>query len=1142
MSVNSLLQPTCAVTRGRLRAYRTVVQVFAFALAATVVANPTGSARHDDKVLLRLLGTKGQTASYRAEWQMSLQAGPGRVVVGTVEESDVTVTDAQTGGGVTTEHKTTSSTTTINGQAQPAEEGHGKTTIKQAPNGLITSYVDSEADQDDPNNALNVRLSTMGTVIFSDKPVGVGDKWSIDVPADKDSGRPAGHGDYEVLGAEDLKGAKCLKIKLDYAEKGVTPALHQIGTAWVEIASGDTLQDNFKITGLVIKAEDGEMSGDATGHSGRTGGTLLASAPAQKADQKPAETEKPSADQFDSKVKGMDKAEGLFTLYTKSKDNRTTAYLEVKDDQLNKPLLLQATAATGTGDGRVTAGDPLADLVFELRKSPTGKVIMTVPNTKFRTTADTPMARALKRSFSDTNLDALTVEASNPERKSVLIDVSSLFMNDIGQVQAQLMGPPMFGGPAGGPFVMDREKSYVSSFRSLPENLAVRSVYSFISGRGAQPGASGQADSTLADPHGAIVAVEYSLAPLPIHNGYRTRVYDQRVGYFTSDYDDYSNDTKLERTKKLINRWDLRKKDPRATVSEPVRPIVFWISNDVPTEYRDTVKEAVLSWNSALEQCGFKDAIQVKQMPDDADWDPSDVRYNVVRWVTSPDNAYAVTYDRVNPITGQILNAQIVVDANMTRGTAAEKQFLINPEAVFARLDPNRKVTLNRARCEIGQAGWMVRTVGMFAAEDLGIIDQQEYVKQALRHTVAHEMGHVLGLRHNFAASTTYSMDQLKDAKGVEAHGVASSLMDYLPFNLAAAAHPGTPFYVAKPGVYDDWAVKYGYSEFDTPSAKDDDGFLQRIASESGQQGKVYLSDEFADGVDPDVSRFDLTKQPVDYWIGYADLLHGLTYKLKDVAPRNGESYFDLTRRYFAYLNQYISSAAELTRFVGGVEKSAGKKGDSNAGPPIMPVDASTQRKAIAALNRLYLGPDAFDFPKDLYSKFQSNPTATEEQGMANVGEYFPVVQRYMLVQRLVLRTLLGSDTMARVQEQEFKAQDPSKTLTLSELFQDVSQSVWAEADKGQAVGPMRRQLQRNHLQTVIDMSLGRTTAPDDARALALNELRVLGKKIKMALPKATGATRLHYEDCLARIARALDAKETIGGSTGISLKDLLGG
>lgn len=1125
------------VQASRLRA---LAQFAALALAATVVAYPTGATRRDDKVLLRLKATVGQTATYKSDWTMNMQAGPAKLVVTTAEESSVKVKEVGADGSVITEHKTTSSTTSINGAQQPAEEPKGTTTIKQAPNGSILTYDDTEAEADDPNNDLNMRLSQAGTVAFTDKPVGVGDKWTVDFAADKSSGKRAAKGEYEIIGNEEVRGAKCFKVKYTYAETEGAPQLRQTGTAWVEIASGDTLQDDFKITGLVIKNEEGDLAGDAAGHSGRQSGSLLAGAPTQAAPTKPAEPAKPTTDAFDAKVKGFDKSEGVFTLYKQTKEGRTKAYLEIKEDQLEKPLLLQATASTGTGDGRLTAGDPLVDLVFEFRKSPTEKLFMTVPNSRFRTNPDTPMARALKRSFSDTNLDAFTIEARNPERKSLLVDISNFFMNDIGQVAAQLMGPPMFGGPPGGPFVMDREKSYVASIKALPENLAARTVYSFISGRGPLGGGGGA--STLADPRGAIAAVEFSLAPLPVNNGYRPRPYDQRIGYFTADYDDYSNDTKLEREKQFIARWDLRKKDPKAAVSEPVKPIVFWISNDVPLEYRQAVREGILCWNPALEKAGFKEAIKVEQMPDNADWDPSDVRYNVIRWVTSPEDAYAVSFPRINPLTGQILNAQIVVDANITRGTTAEKQFLVSPEAIFARLDPNHQSPLARNRCEIGPQGAMVRTIGMLAAEDLGIVDDQEYVRQSLRHTVAHEFGHILGLRHNFAASTTYTLAELGDAQKVGAAGAASSVMDYLPFNLAAVTSKGTPFYVAKPGVYDDWAIKYGYSEFGTKLAADDKGFLDHIASETGQPGKVYLSDEFADGVDPDVTRFDLGKDPADYWAGYAGLLHKLTVDLKDKAPRNGSSYFDLTRRYFAYLNQYVSAAAELTRFVGGVVKTPSKKGDDRGRPPIRPVDTATQRKALATLNKYFLGPNAFDFPKELYSYFQSNPAVTEEPGLVNAGEYFPVVSRYMLVQRLILRTILGSGTAARVMEQEFKAKDPASTLTLAELYDSALQSVWAETAQGTDVNAMRRQLQRTHLQTVIDTALGRGTGPEETRAIAWSQLRDITKRIKAADGKAKGATKLHYDECMARIERAVGAKESLGGGGGLSLRDLLGG
>jgi hypothetical protein len=255
-------------------------------------------------------------------------------------------------------------------------------------------------------------------------------------------------------------------------------------------------------------------------------------------------------------------------------------------------------------------------------------------------------------------------------------------------------GNPLFGGGGGG-FAIDREKTFVASVKGFPENVVVSTQYNFIKGGPPSPGVD-----TLSDSRSAVVVVNYNLFPLPNDpvtfaptNGFRSRLYDPRVGYFTGvegigpsfESFDPAKDTADDPNVYYINRWDLKKKDPKAALSEPVQPIEFWLDNAIPLEYRTPIRDGVLLWNKAFAKMGFKDAIVVKQMPDDADWDPADMRHNIVRWVSSPysGGAYAVAHARPNPLTGQILNASILVDANWTRVINSEHKTLVDPAQAF---------------------------------------------------------------------------------------------------------------------------------------------------------------------------------------------------------------------------------------------------------------------------------------------------------------------------------------------------------------------------------------------------------------------------------------------------------------------------
>src|SRR5262249_6429991 len=201
--------------------------------------------------------------------------------------------------------------------------------------------------------------------------------------------------------------------------------------------------------------------------------------------------------------------------------------------------------------------------------------------------------------------------------------------------------------------------------------------------------------------------VNYTLFFLP-ENGYRPRIADPRVGFFVSDFDSFDDDTKDDLTTRYICRWDMQKADPSAAMSPPKKPIVFWLDNAIPVEYRGAFRNGLLLWNKAFEKIGIKDAIVVKQMPDNADWDHADMRYNTIRWVLSPTSAYAVAQPRVNPITGQILNANITVDAGIVRFTKVEKSFAVDPSSLFAEhppIDPKSMLGSNRAlfQCDMAR-------------------------------------------------------------------------------------------------------------------------------------------------------------------------------------------------------------------------------------------------------------------------------------------------------------------------------------------------------------------------------------------------------------------------------------------------------
>ena len=898
---------------------------------AAIVAPP--AVAQGQKVALKLRAVAGQskrssaTVSFTGDFQGNKFSRESKDV------SKSTFTAVAANGDITFEGKTESSESTFNGEkVEDDEPDKSIDTFTVRPNGTLAAFKSDDTEKDEEH--INERLFVATQVVFSDKPVGVGDKWTHEFKSDSTLGTKNATADFEMLALEEKSGVPCAKIKMAFRETEGKNPIACNGTVWVELASGDDVASELELPNFTPGEDAPTLTG--TIKSARLDGgpltaevikTVLATIPdALKAVQTPAATPaggagaattvqaappKPKDKTIDDivleKGKEYEKIAGLVTLWRKKENGKDTIYAEVKEDQLNKLMYLQATAATGTTEQKLddlplTAGTPFRDLVFQFVKSPDDKLYLAVPNTTYRAKKGSPIEKAIQRSYSDSYIQAFKIEAKQTDRKSVLIDVSELFKGDLPQITAAFSGggsPFSIGGSA--PMGLDREKTYVTGIKNFPGNLVVNTQYAFARGsvRGAENG-------QLADPRGAVIQVTYNLSALPVNNGYVPRLFDSRVGYFTTGYVTFDSDRKENLTTELILRWDIRKSDPTAKVSEAEKPVVFWIDNATPLEYRKAVAEGVLVWNKAFERIGILNAIQVKQLPDNPDpklvaegkvpGDLGDTRFNFIRWVISEDAGYAVALFRPNPLTGQILNASINVDGSLVQYFNVERNDIVEPAAAFSRAaysglekksllgaltplkgDERHSSVADLLSCRMGSErrreaafGW--QALSLLAGGRVGPgskLDPTEYARQLVRETVAHEFGHILGLRHNFVASTQFSLAQLGNEKIVGQGGIGASVMDYNSFNISALKKPGVDFFSQTIGTYDYWAVEYGYKPAPTAASKPEDEkpFLAKIARKAGTPGLNWLSDEASfSGFDPAVTTYDLSADPLGYW------------------------------------------------------------------------------------------------------------------------------------------------------------------------------------------------------------------------------------------------------------------------------------
>lgn len=1122
------------------------VCVWALALALCVSPALAGPSRRQDKVLLEFKPEAGQSAKSKDVSKITFTAQGQKIVIEDTStyQTEVAAADAEKSVLRT---KLLSSKTTINGDPLDSEPDDSTTDTTYARNGMIVAIKHNPDIEDEVQLKMENSISVGSAVIFKSEPVGAGDSWTHDYAEDSALHVGAATATFTVIGFEEVNGVACAKVKMDWAEKSGSPAMKVSTTQWIELASGDTVKMDSKITGAKFDFGFGEpviLSIDS--NAGRTSGGLVHS------DSGNPDNPDQQKGKIDEAVDGFEKLDGALTLFQKTENGKTELKLEVKTSQMGQLMMLQTTASSGLADGRLAAGDPVSDIVFEFRRMPNNRIAMYVPNYLYRADNNLPIAKAVRRSFPDSLVQSFEIEAEQEDRDSVLIDVSEMFRGDLGRITEMLAGGggnPLLGG-GGNPFILDRENSYIASAKNFPENLVVRSTMNFI-GRGGGGGMAAlfSTGGVPADDRSVVVSVEYNLFALPADNGYQPRHFDSRVGFFTTDFTSFDDSTATDLKVLYINRWNLVKQDPSAEVSDPVEPIVFWIDNAVPVEYRDAVRAGIEGWNAAFLEAGFSNAVVVKQMPDDADFDHADMRYNVIRWVASPDNAYAIALMRTNPLTGQILNASVTVDANIVRVFAGEYGVYIRPEAWQAGMRRKLEALVAHGygpnHCDLVSDGNLSMLTGMMAAAQQAGVSRSQYINEFVHWVVSHEVGHLMGLRHNFVASTLLTLDQLGNADTVAQEGTAASVMDYVAFNPSSLKNPNADFFSQSVGRYDKWAIRYGYTPVANKSTDEERYDLFQIAQQGTRQGLSWLGDEYADGIDPYVTRFDLGADPLAYWTKMGSVSRQLMLDLPATTLRPGESYYTFTREFNQLLNMYGRSAIELTRFVGGVERSPAYPSDPGGKKPMVTIPAAKQRAALDQAVKMVFAKDSLSFPKGYFKNFVMNPKGgLIEQLMAGQNDY-PVRDMLGSLQQAVLNSLMDSGTMARLINQEYKAEPQEKVLTLVDLFQSLHKAIWVELGGTSAVDPLRRDLQRAYVESLAAMLLEKKTAPPDALVLARYELNRLRSELAAAAKiNKDQATAMHYADLENRIGKVLEAKPTVGAPSGggPSLLDLLGG
>lgn len=921
-----------------------------------------------------------------------------------------------------------------------------------------------------------------------------------------------------------------------------------------------------------------------------------AAAGAQEKEDEEKDKDKPRFEKWDEVLKDTEEIEGFLTFHRK-RDN--TLLLEVAPERLGEDFGLVMHYSRGAGDFNIQEGLPLSDTRLMRLRRTGDKVQLLHVNPRFTAGDADGYREGLEANVGHSVVAAWDIKSEHEETKHLLVDVTKFFTSDYPAVADWLKF--YYGGK---PLNLDADRSHVGRILAFPENVELDAELTYAAG--SEPELSG--GYGVSDTRSIPVGVRYSLFALP-EEPMTPRLADDRVGYFLDAVWDFSRDQREEAFRRYVSRWRLEKKDPHAEVSEPVEPIVYYVDPSVPEAYRRYVKEGIEAWNKAFEAAGFRNAVVAKDPPaNDTTWSAEDVRYSTVRWTPGYNMWYAIGPSQSDPRTGEILNADILISANFLRAWVQEYRDFVGAEggtplaappaavpgpgrdpaasfgygglgfgrgpgagptygagglqALFDIHDATRRGLAEmprwtRERLCFAQAGKAHQlAVGLTFLAALGEIPEElpeEYVGSALRDLVMHEVGHTLGLRHNFKGSSAIPHDRLNDEAFTREHGLTLSVMDYGPVNVSPDRSRQGHYWNQEVGSYDVWAIRYGYSVIyeqgrdgppvtsGTPVTDPEEELvgLRKIAAQASDPMHAYNTDEDtwlgSFSVDPLTNPWDLGSDAMAYARDRARIVARVLPRLEERLLSDGDRYHRLRNAATSLIFERFISLVPVTKTVGGLYFHRDHKGDPGGRPPFVPVPAERQREAVRFVVDQMFDEDAFaGFSPELLNRLA--PERYWHWGMPffQLPVDFPIHSYVLLVQRALLQELLAAPRLWRMIDNEARV-PPERLYRASELFETLTAAIWSElgleGGGARPVGSFRRNLQRVHLEILggllLDRPAGFPTAsvPEDGRSLARRELSALSRRIADVLQAGTGdaMTRAHLEESKARIDRFLE-------------------
>jgi hypothetical protein len=839
-----------------------------------------------------------------------------------------------------------------------------------------------------------------------------------------------------------------------------------------------------------------------------------------------APAQRPGPRPFAEVTRGAEHRPGFFDTY--EKDDKV--WIAVPRDRFGQDFLMEMKLAQGIGANGLFGGTMLnlfeANIMTLERRG--DQVFLLQKPHRFTGGKDAAVTRAVALTFSPSVVETTRIESFRQD-SAALIDVTNWFVSDLSgisqRVRFALATAP--GQPPPVPF--DRQRSYVESVKSFPRNTNVRARLTF---RPTNPANL----ASVPDGRFVSIAVHYTLAALP-DVPMATRVGDDRVGSILNVHKDFSQDDTTFFVR-MVNRWRLERGEQVGDKWRPKQPITYYIDHTVPERYRAAMKAGVEAWNPAFEAAGWVNAIRALDLPADADAD--DIRYATLRWNTSDEPGYgAIGPSTVDPRTGEILDADMLYEGSMfanyknnwrrlaspvTAGDAFEQTLGVGAFEVTAEQNNRQELA---GFIQAFEAQGTTLRAALIARGELGPGDPvpDNFVMQAVKWVTMHEVGHTLGLQHNFRSSASTPNAQLHDRGFADQGGLYSSVMEYPAVNVAAIGQPNGYFYTPGVGSYDRWAISYAY----TNDAAD----AVRIARQGAEKGHLYGTNAESGGagaLDPTINTFDLGEDPLAWGRERSALVRSIVNDLPRHVLTDNASPYEVTSAYGALMQEYARAVAPAVKYIGGAYINRDHSGDPNARPPFAAIPKAKQREALDLIVERVFARNALSVPPTVLQQMGSNRwfhfgSTTTFNGRLD----FPYHEQTLGFQTAVMAQLVQPLRLSMIRDGETRY-GAANMVTIPELFSALTRAVWSEVWTAPTVAnadAVRRDLQRAYLDQMTALVVRPAPrTPADARAVARRTLRDLDRRLATASASATLSPYMtaHLEESRARIQKALTA------------------